>query len=245
MTNLQKLVRRSSWLATISLTALCAPLHAQAQGSAQGESPSQSGTEIDPQTGEPIIIVEGTRASIANSIDAKKNSDAIVDVLSADDADRFPDSNLGEALARIPGISFIRDEDSGDGEFISIRGLDAEFNTVLNNGIRVGSSNTFRRTPLDVATGDGVSSIHVTKAPLPEDASVHGDRPVIMRTDRFLLKAILEVLDHLSVAAIGGRRVSISAIIRRFGDIGGFLHLLRCVKKAAHFAKGTLLKFIG
>jgi len=117
------------------------------------------------------IVATGTRSSIENSILAKQNADAIVDILSADNADRFPDNNLGEALARIPGVSFIRDEDSGDGEFISIRGLDAEFNTVLNNGIRVGSSNTFRRTPLDVATGDGVSSIYVTKAPLPEDAS--------------------------------------------------------------------------
>ncbi|MEM8917356.1 MAG: TonB-dependent receptor [Pseudomonadota bacterium] len=122
-------------------------------------------------SGDPIIVVEGTRASIANSIDAKRDSDAIVDVLSADDADRFPDNNIAESLARIPGISFQRDNDTSDGEFISIRGLDASFNTVLNNGIRVGTADTFRRTPLNVVTGDGVTSIYVTKAPLPEDAT--------------------------------------------------------------------------
>ncbi|SIN64752.1 TonB-dependent receptor [Parasphingorhabdus marina DSM 22363] len=198
MTNLQKFLRRSTWLTTISLSALCAPLHAQDQTSTQSENPSQAGSEIDPATGETIIVVEGTRASIANSIDAKRSADQIVDVLSADDADRFPDNNLGEALSRIPGISFIRDEDSGDGEFISIRGLDAEFNTVLNNGIRVGSSNTFRRTPLDVATGDGVSSIYVTKAPLPEDASegIGGvvdirTRGALERSESFSLRAQL------------------------------------------------------
>lgn len=196
MANLQKFVKRSTWLTTISLGALCAPLHAQAQTSAQSENPSQTGTEIEPQTGETIIVVEGTRASIANSIDAKQNADQIVDVLSADDADRFPDNNLGEALSRLPGISFIRDEDSGDGEFISIRGLDAEFNTVLNNGIRIGSSNSFRRTPLDVATGDGVSTIYVTKAPLPEDASEGIGGVVDIRT-----RGALERSESVSLSA--------------------------------------------
>lgn len=132
---------------------------------------STQNVETDAQSGETIIIVDGTRASIANSISAKRESDAIVDVLSADDADRFPDNNLAEALSRLPGVSFLRDDDTSDGQFISIRGLDASFNTVLNNGIRTGTADRFRRSALDVATGDGVSSIYVTKAPLPEDAS--------------------------------------------------------------------------
>ncbi len=194
MRKLKTLGRRTSLFATISLAALATPLSVAAQEGSQDSG--QSSGSVQSQADEPLIVVEGTRASIENSIDAKRDADQIVDVLSADDADRFPDNNLGEALARIPGISFIRDEDSGDGEFISIRGLDAEFNTVLNNGIRVGSSNTFRRTPLDVATGDGVSSIYVTKAPLPEDASEGIGGVVDIRT-----RGALERSESVSLSA--------------------------------------------
>lgn len=117
------------------------------------------------------VVVEGIRSSIANSIDEKRLADTISDTLSADQADRFPDNNLGEALARIPGVSFQRDNNSGDGEFISIRGLDAQYNTVLYDGLRTGTSDEFRRSALDVVTGSGISSIQVIKAPLPEHAS--------------------------------------------------------------------------
>ncbi|UTW44443.1 TonB-dependent receptor [bacterium SCSIO 12696] len=117
------------------------------------------------------VVVTGTRSSIANSILSKKDAASISDSLSADDAGRFPDNNIAEALARIPGVSFQRDNDTSDGEFISIRGLDTSFNTVLNDGLRLGTADEFRRTPLNVVSGDGVSNIVVTKAPLPEHAS--------------------------------------------------------------------------
>lgn len=117
------------------------------------------------------VVVTGTRSSIENSLLNKQNADSIIDSLSADQAGRFPDNNIGEALARIPGISFQRDNNSGDGEFISIRGLDAQYNTVLYDGLRTGTADSFRRTALDVVTGSGISSIDVIKAALPEHAS--------------------------------------------------------------------------
>lgn len=146
-------------------------LSSQAAAQEQQEAPANVDSQQDAGAVQPLIIVEGTRAAIGNSLDAKRDSETIVDVLSADDADRFPDNNIAEGLARIPGISFQRDNDSSDGEFISIRGLDATFNTVLNDGIRVGTADRFRRTPLNVVTGTGISSIFVTKVPLPEHAS--------------------------------------------------------------------------
>lgn len=176
------LLRSSTILAAATVSAAAVPAMAQTD---------QSQGTVDKE----IIVVEGTRASIANSIDAKRESDAIVDVLSADDAGRFPDNNIAESLARIPGISFQRDNDTSDGEFISIRGLDASFNTVLNNGIRVGTADTFRRTPLNVVTGDGVSSIYVTKAPLPEDATEGIGGVVDIRT-----RGALERKERLSLS---------------------------------------------
>lgn len=73
---------------------------------------------------------------------------------------------------------------------------DATFNTVLNDGVRVGTADTFRRTPLSVVTGDGVSSIYVTKAPLPEDASEGIGGVVDIRT-----RGALERREGISVSA--------------------------------------------
>lgn len=143
------------------------------------------------------IVVTGTRSSIINSLDEKRNSESIADILSADQLDNFPDPNIAEALARIPGISFQRENESGEGEFISIRGLDSAFNTVLFNGLRAGTADSFRRTPLDIITGDNVSSVKVTKAPLPEDASegiggvvdIRTRGPLERRRDTFFVSA--------------------------------------------------------
>lgn len=117
------------------------------------------------------ILVTGKRGSIMNTIADKRNSDSVSDVLSADQAGRFPDPNVAEGLARIPGISFQRENDTGQGEFISIRGLDSSYNTVLFDGLRTGTADEFRRTALDIVTANNISGIRVTKAPLPEDAS--------------------------------------------------------------------------
>lgn len=118
-----------------------------------------------------VVIITGQRGSIINSLAEKEAADSITDILSADQLGRFPDPNIAESLARIPGISFQRENDTGEGEFISIRGLDASFNTVLFDGLRTGTADQFRRTALDIVTSNNISSVRVTKAPLPEDAS--------------------------------------------------------------------------
>jgi len=118
-----------------------------------------------------VMVVTGTRSSIVNSLAEKEAADSITDILSADEVGRFPDPNVAEALARLPGISFQRENDTGQGEFISIRGLDASYNTVLYDGLRTGTADQFRRTALDIVTANNISSIEVTKAPLPEHAS--------------------------------------------------------------------------
>ena len=84
---------------------------------------------------------------------------------------RLPDPNILEALARLPGVSFQRENATGEGEFISIRGLDAAFVTTTFDGVRTGTADEFRRTALDITTGDNISLVRVLKSPLAEHAS--------------------------------------------------------------------------
>lgn len=118
-----------------------------------------------------VIVVTGQRSAITNALDEKENADGIIDALSADDVGRFPDPNIAESLARLPGVAFQRENDTGQGEFISIRGLDATYNTVLFDGVRTGTADPFRRTALDIVTANNISSVRVTKTPLPQDYS--------------------------------------------------------------------------
>src|SRR5258706_16378953 len=79
---------------TLSLTAVSVPGMAAAAAASSDEL-----TEI---------TVTGIRASLQKSLDVKKNSDGIVDAISAEDIGKFPDSNLATAMERIPGVTISR-----------------------------------------------------------------------------------------------------------------------------------------
>lgn len=77
------------------------------------------------------LIVTGTRATIQDSIDLKRNSINIVDGLSADEIGAIPALSIGEALETLTGASSHRE--NGGATEVSIRGLGPFLtNTVVN-----------------------------------------------------------------------------------------------------------------
>ena len=98
---------------------------------------SESGTASSQQVTE-TIVVSGIRASFDNAIKAKRNADAIVDAISAEDVGKFPDQNVAESLSHLPGLSV--DRQFGEGEKVSILGTDPALNRVLINGQTVASA---------------------------------------------------------------------------------------------------------
>jgi hypothetical protein len=50
------------------------------------------------------VVVTGIRASLQKSLDVKRDSEGIVDAISAEDIGKFPDSNLATAMERVPGV---------------------------------------------------------------------------------------------------------------------------------------------
>ena len=57
-----------------------------------------------------VIVGKPIKTSQMESIQAKKISDNIVEVISSDDIGRFPDQNIADALGRVPGVSIERDQ---------------------------------------------------------------------------------------------------------------------------------------
>lgn len=78
------------------------------------------------------VVVTGIRASLQRSMDLKRESQGVVDAISAEDIGKFPDTNLAESLQRITGVSINRD--NGEGSKVTVRGLGPDFNLVTLNG---------------------------------------------------------------------------------------------------------------
>ena len=97
------------------------------------------------------IVVVGIRASLRQSLDRKKNADHFMDAITAEDIGAFPAQNLAESLQRVSGVAI--DRKSGEGAFVSVRGLGPQFVQATVHG-RVSASN--------VAPGDfdGVGNSH-------------------------------------------------------------------------------------
>ena len=84
------------------------------------------------------IVVTGIRGSLQQSLERKRNADHFVDAITAEDIGAFPDQNLAESLQRISGVAI--DRKSGEGAFVSVRGLGPQFVQGTIHG-RVAASN--------------------------------------------------------------------------------------------------------
>lgn len=107
----------------------CLSFTAQAQQSTASEEPQ---TAADPVTELDTMIVTGIRASLQKSLDTKRDADAVVEALTAEDIGEFPNTNVAEAMTQIPGVTI--DRRFGQGERVSIDGTDPSLNLTFLDG---------------------------------------------------------------------------------------------------------------
>ncbi len=121
------------------------------------------------------VIVMGERLQgQAKALAQQQNDLTIGNVISSDQAGKFPDANIGDAMKRIPGITMQYDQ--GEARFGLIRGTAADLSSVTINGERVPSAEgSVRSVQLDLIPADMIQTIQVTKALTPEmDADAIG-----------------------------------------------------------------------
>lgn len=117
----------------------------------------------DAESDENAIVVTGYRASIENSLDAKREATGIVEVISAEDIGKLPDLSIADALARLPGVTAQRVR--GRSQQISIRGLGPDFSLALLNGREVVSAGNNRGIEFDQFPSELISQGVVYKTP--------------------------------------------------------------------------------
>jgi TonB-dependent receptor len=98
-------------------------------------APAESGKTVTPS-----VTVAGFRSSLALSANEKRDNVGLSDTVFSEDMGKFPDANIADSLARIPGINVKRAEIDGEGMNISIRGMGAAFTSVLLNGAPIASA---------------------------------------------------------------------------------------------------------
>ncbi len=149
--------------AAIGVVGLLALAGAAVAQEAPAEPDPEEATEIDE------VIVTGIRASIQNSIAAKRNNSSIVEVITAEDIGKLPDVSIAESLARLPGLTSQRLD--GRSQVISVRGLGPDFTTALLNGREQVSSGDNRGVEFDQYPSELLSGVTVYKTP---DAALVG-----------------------------------------------------------------------
>ncbi|WP_249928708.1 TonB-dependent receptor plug domain-containing protein [Pseudoalteromonas sp. S3260] len=87
------------------------------------------------------------RASNKENLNGKRFSNAVVDVVTAEDVGKFPDGDVGESLGRISGVSVSRQ--FGQDQQVSIRGASAQLTRTLLDGHTVASTSWFDQQAVD------------------------------------------------------------------------------------------------
>lgn len=108
------------------------------------------------------IIVTGIRASLNDSIEAKKEDDHVVEVISADNMGQLPNVTVAESLVRLPGINGARDR--GNESLATVRGLGPRLTMGTVNGREIASSEPNRNVRWEVFPTEVVSTVKVYKS---------------------------------------------------------------------------------
>jgi iron complex outermembrane receptor protein len=129
-----------------------------------------SGAAYAQEVAEPaVVVVTGIRRGIESAIAVKKNSDLIVEAVSAEDLGKLPDSSIADSIARLPGLAAQRVD--GRPSAISIRGLGPDYAGSVINGREVVSSGDGRAAEYDQFPSELVNQVLVYKTP---DATLVG-----------------------------------------------------------------------
>ena len=138
------------------VAAVCAALLAVPLAQAQSAS-DDAANKLD------TVVVSGIRQSIENSINLKRNSDSVVETITAEDIGKLPDVSIAESLSRLPGLAGQRV--NGRVQSIAIRGMSPDFSGTLLNGREQTTTGVNRGVEFDQYPAELMSSVVVYKTP--------------------------------------------------------------------------------
>src|SRR6202163_293177 len=109
-----------------------------------------------------VVTVTGERqGGELEALTIERTADNIVQVLPADVITSLPNTNIADAVGRLPSVSLERDE--GEGKYVQIRGTEPRLSNVTIDGVHLPSPEPVRNVKLDAIPADLVDSVEVNK----------------------------------------------------------------------------------
>ena len=109
-----------------------------------------------------VVTVRGERErGEVEAINIERTADNIIQVLPNEVITSLPNTNIADAVGRLPSVSLERDE--GEGKYIQIRGTEPRLSNVTINGIHMPSPENVRNVKLDVIPADLVDMVEINK----------------------------------------------------------------------------------
>jgi len=103
---------------------------------------------------------ERERGEVA-ALNRERTADNIVQVLPAEVITSLPNTNIADAVGRLPSVSLERDE--GEGKYVQVRGTEPRLSNVTIDGVHVPSPEAVRNVKLDAIPADLVDSVEINK----------------------------------------------------------------------------------
>ena len=118
----------------------------------------------DRQTLGEVLVTGMVRRNTESAMIAQaKESQVVVSNVSAQEISRTQDTNAGEVIRRVPGVSLIEDK------FVMVRGLSQRYNNVwINGGAAPSSEADARAFSFDIIPSSQIDNLLIVKSPSPE-----------------------------------------------------------------------------
>lgn len=136
----------------VTVLIMTAAMSAQAQ-----EVDTKKGLKEEPQQ----IVVTGVRAAMQQSLNQKRNAEAHIEVITAEDIGKMPDKNVADSLQRVSGVT-TSSASGNEGGFdendrVSMRGTNPSLTQTLINGHNMAAGDWFVLNQSGAGVGRSIS----------------------------------------------------------------------------------------
>lgn len=230
-------------LSIVAVLGMAGTAHAQDQTPA-----GQKAKDLD------AVVVTGIRGAQEKSLDTKRDANARIEVVTAEDVGKLPAHNVADTLQRLPGVN-ISSSSADEGGFdeadrVSLRGTSPSLTQTLINGHTVGSADWFvlsqgstvgRSVSYTLLPSELVRSVEVSKSSQAklQDGGTTGSVNIITRKP---LEFAKELTFEASVGAVRSDQAKetdpqLAALFNYRNDASTFGVMVQAFKQDRHLRR--------
>ncbi len=136
--------------------------------------------------GEITVSAAAERGSVAAALAEQRDAPGIVNAVTAEQIARSPDSDAGQAVQRVSGVTV------QDGRYVLVRGLGERYTTTSLNSARLPSPEPDRKVvPLDLFPSSLLEAVQTSKTFTPDQPGDFSGAQVNLRTREFFAGRVL------------------------------------------------------